>query len=105
METLSDIVKEEVSWYAGTSGRGINLRLFKVFDETRQVYAVTASDYPKRVEPGSVIVMARIVDNRVVIEEDNTDRPLVDRLTERGIPRDQIILAYTGEPVPDPLAV
>jgi sulfur carrier protein ThiS len=45
--------------------------------------------------------MARIVGNRVVIEEDMTDKKLVDALQQRGILRDQIVLAYEGEPIPD----
>ena len=47
------------------------------------------------------LTMARIVGNRVVIEEDMTDKKLVDALLQRGILRDQIILAYEGEPIPD----
>lgn len=38
--------------------------------------------------------------NRVIIEHDINNKPLVDALVQAGIPRDQIILAYTGEVVP-----
>jgi hypothetical protein len=34
-------------------------------------------------------------------EEDPTDKKLVDALLQRGIPREQIVLAYAGEPIPD----
>lgn len=44
--------------------------------------------------------MARITDNKIFIEEDTTDRPLVHELERAGIPRDQIVLAYAGEGVP-----
>jgi KaiC/GvpD/RAD55 family RecA-like ATPase len=36
----------------------------------------------------------------VIIEEDRTDRPLVDELIAAGIPRERIVLAYIGEAPP-----
>ena len=36
-----------------------------------------------------------------MIEEDTTDKKLIDALLQRGIPRGQIVLAYEGEPIPD----
>lgn len=100
MEQLSDIVREEVSKYAG-NGRGANALLFPLIDTIHQTYAVNAIDYPTRDDYAMVVVLARIVDNTVVIEEDTTDKKLVDALLQRGIPRSQIVLAYAGEPIPD----
>lgn len=37
----------------------------------------------------------------IVVERDMNNKPLVDALVQAGIPREQIILAYAGEPVPD----
>jgi hypothetical protein len=34
---------------------------------------------------------------KVIIDEDTTDRPLVEELIRWDIPREQIILAYAGE--------
>jgi hypothetical protein len=48
-----------------------------------------------------VMVLARVVGDKVVIEEDATDKKLIDALLQRGIPRTQIVLAYAGEPLPD----
>lgn len=46
--------------------------------------------------------MARIVGDSVIIEHDVTDRPLLHELMRAGIPREQIILTYAGEPLPQP---
>jgi sulfur carrier protein ThiS len=101
MKNLTQIVREEVEKYAG-SGRGARLRLFPILDDVRQTYVVTAIDYPIVEEPAAgVVVLARIVGDQVVIEEDMTDKPLIDALLQRGIPRSQIVLAYDGEPLPD----
>lgn len=102
MEPLSQIVREEVKKYAA-SGRGANLRLFALLDDEQQVYGVNAIDHPRREdsEAAGVVVLARIVDNVVVVEEDATNKPLVDALLQRGVPRNQIVLAYEGDPIPD----
>jgi hypothetical protein len=38
---------------------------------------------------------------QIVIEMDDSNKPLVDALLQAGIPRSKIILAYAGEPVPE----
>jgi hypothetical protein len=70
-------------------------------DDVRQVYTVVAIDHPVRREEAGIIVLARVVGDQVVIEEDNTDRPLIDALMQRGIPRSQITLIYAGETLPE----
>jgi hypothetical protein len=100
METLEAIVREEIQWYAG-DGVGANMLLFTIFDDKRLVYAVTSVDYPKRKSQAGVVVLARIWGDIVIIEEDATDRPLLDALLQRGVAREQIVLAYAGEPIPD----
>jgi hypothetical protein len=100
MAELRDIVREEVARYAG-SGRGANIILFPILDDERQTYSVVDVLYPKREDVAEVVVLARIVGNQVVIEEDTTDKKLVDALLQRGIPRERIVRAYAGEPIPD----
>lgn len=99
MDTLKQIVREEVEKYTG-GGRGAGIILFPLLDDHHQIYAVNAVEYPERSNFTGVVVMARIVGEMVVIEGDHTDKPLVDALLQRGIPRSQ--MAYAGEPIPDP---
>ena len=101
MDELIQIVKTEVRKYAG-SGRGANIRLFPLLDDENQTYAVNAVDYPTRKEIAGVVVMARVANDTVIIEEDMTDKKLVDALLQRGVPREQIVLAYAGETFADP---
>jgi hypothetical protein len=103
MDKLREIVSAEVRKYAG-SGRGAHLRLFPILDELRQIYVVTAVDNPRTDDSAAVVVLARIVGDKVIIEDDNTDKQLVDALLQQGVPREQIILAYAGEAVPDPVS-
>ena len=100
MDTLKQIVREEVEKYTG-GGRGAGAILFALLDDEHHTYAVNAVEYPERSPYGGVVVMARLVGNQVIIEADATDKKLVDALLQRGIPREQIVLAYAGEPIPD----
>ena len=101
MDNMVKILREEVQKYAA-NGTGLNLLLFPLLDDTNKTYAVTAVDYPTREQPAGVVVLARILANKIVIEEDMTDKKLVDALLQRGISRDDIVLAYAGEPLPTP---
>jgi hypothetical protein len=100
MGELKDILRSEVRKYAG-SGRGANLRLFPLLDDENQTYAVAAVDYPVREDVAGIVVLARIAGDKVVIEEDTTDKPLVEALTQQGVAREQIVLAYAGEHIPE----
>ena len=89
MASLASIVKEVVFSYA--SG-GLNLKTFALSNEEQGVYSVNVIDWPERHRPAGVVVMARVEGEQVIIEEDLTDRPLIDALVDAGIPKEQIIL-------------
>lgn len=93
---LAEITRREVSFYAGNA---FQARLFPVFDDARQTYAVIIIEDDPAMRPAWVVVMARVEADKVIIEEDTSlDKPLVDALTANGgIPREQIVLAYAGE--------
>jgi hypothetical protein len=98
---LTAIVRREVADYA--NARGWKAKIYSVEDEKRHIYTVI--DVPDKDHPlvskAGVIVMAHIENDKVIIDEDITDRPLYEALEEAGIPREQIILAYAGEKLPD----
>ena len=54
----------------------------------------------KRYADAGLIV--RITDAHIIVECDMNNKPLVDALVQAGIARNQIILAYAGEPVQEP---
>lgn len=92
---LKSIVQREVESYA--KGRLWKAMTYPVCDLTRMIYSVVSvPDYPRRCNP-NIIVMARIQGSRVVIDEDVSDRPLVNKLIRAGVPRENIVLIYAGE--------
>lgn len=97
MDQLAETLKNTVSWYVAG---GFNLKTFLLTNTEQNVYAVTAIDSPVVKIPASIVVQARIVDDYIVIDADNTDRPLYKKLIEQGIPENKIISAYAGETIP-----
>lgn len=103
MDTILDlehIVRHEVEQYQTP---GLKATTYYIEDIARQIFlvmVVPAQDHPKPFKARAV-VMARIVNDYVVIDEDATDRPLHHELVRAGIPREKIVLAYAGETLPD----
>lgn len=91
MIDLEAIVHQIVADYATPA---LKATTHFIYDPQRHVYTVlSVPDQPRKFHTG-VIVMARIEGDTVVIDEDITDRPLVDALVDAGIPREKIKLAY-----------
>lgn len=100
MDTLEEKVNKTISWY---SGGGLNAHSYYFQDWEKHVHAVVNVDDSIRRFPALIVVMVRIEAEHVIIEADNTDKPLVDRLVDAGVPRDRIIKYYAGEPLPEGL--
>ena len=98
MASLNDMVRDVVFSYASL---GLNLRTYALSNEEQHVYAVNVIDWPERHQPASVVVLARVEGDQVIIEEDLTDRPLVDALVNAGISREQIVLKYAEQATTD----
>ena len=99
MADLNSIVRQEVEKYEGAS---FNSRIMPVYDEAHQTYMIVSIGEPATKNPAIPIVMARIEGDHVIIEADNTDKPLVEALIQVGVPRDKITLAYMDESLPEP---
>jgi hypothetical protein len=97
--TLAEITRREVDLYAATSDTA---HFYPVLDDENQNYAVVVVENDRSEDPVWLVMLARVVGDYVVIEEDRTDKPLVDALmVNGGVPRDKIVLAYRGETLPD----
>ena len=96
---LTSVVQYEVEDYArGETFGGVT---YPVSDVGKQSYTVLIiPDQPKKYH-AMVVVAARIINDKVIIDEDITDRPLWRELVRAGIPREQIILTYAGEKLPE----
>lgn len=95
--TLKKILVEEMRKYAG---EGLNAFSYLTENDTEQLYTVVdiANVRGKRIV-GTVLV-ARLQDEKIVIELDHNNKPLVDALTARGVPEAQLVLAYQDTTIP-----
>src|SRR5258706_5102108 len=92
--TLSNLVRQEVRAYAGEA-YGVHGPTKLYYTENLQdlVYCVTAP-YDPAYQKGDLVLMARIVDDQVVIDVDKTGKPLRNALRQVGVPDYQIRLAW-----------
>ncbi|SRR5258708_2063280 len=92
--TLVESVRKVIRSYA-THGysSGKPFRLYYIENEKEQVFSIVALYDPIYKRP-DLVLMARIVNNQVIIDIDKTSVPLYDELKRVGIPETQITLAW-----------
>jgi hypothetical protein len=94
---LKQILLEEMQAYAG---EGLNAYSYLTENEAEQIYTVVDMATVRGRRLVSTVLIARLSGNQIVIELDQNNKELVDALEARGVPAEQIILAYRGHPVP-----
>jgi hypothetical protein len=96
-----DILKREVKAYAG---EGLNGMSYFTQSEDGTVFSVVGISFMPGETWADAALIARIDGEHIIIELDISDKPLVDALTQAGIPRDRVVLAYAGEKLPADVA-
>jgi hypothetical protein len=96
--TLKQHVKSSLNAY---TGQGLNGYSYLTSDPDDNVYTSVSVGHFDKQEFTFVDLIVRIVGDFVVIIEDRNSHPVYEALLDAGIPREQIILAYAGEPVPE----
>ncbi|NJL53801.1 XisI protein [bacterium] len=101
MDRLNTLLKTCLEGYTGRALNGYSYLTSSADDRKHTIISV--GQLPdKRIVDASLIV--HVAGDRIVIERDVNDRPLVDALQQAGVERQQIILAYAGEPIDEPVA-
>jgi hypothetical protein len=90
--TLVDVLKG----YAGEAGNGYSYLTHTDDGKLFTVISVAQIDDQHVVDTDLVV---RLQNDVIVIERDVNDKILLDALVQAGVPREQIIPAYAGEPV------
>lgn len=97
-QKISELVKREVERYVAVSDTA---EFYMLADDQQQCYSVLIAPHDDE-RPSWVFVLARIVDDFIVIDEDGAIGKLLHQalMVNAHIPREQIILAYKGETIP-----
>ena|SRR5260221_13498567 len=93
VDNLLATVQREVAEYVRPSPNATAYYVENPADHTFAVLSVPTKDPQK----ASVVIMARVVDNLVLVVSDKTNKPLYKALLQAGIPRNEILLVYEGE--------
>jgi hypothetical protein len=96
MDNLDTVLEKALSSYVA---KGFNGYSYFMKNEAERIMSIEANFVFEGERFIEISILARIVGNRIVIEEDKTNKPLVDALLQAGVPREQIVLAYAGEKV------
>lgn len=98
MDSLNNILHEQISSYVGNGVNGYSYLIANAERTDWTIIFVLDIAGKRTVRPGLIV---RLTNDHILIEADTNDPPLVDTLTQSGVPRSQIILAYDGEPIPE----
>ena len=94
MDNMKDTFRKVIGGYAGKALNGYSY-LTTSPDET--VFTVIAVGKIRGERFVNVGLVVRLIGERIVVERDVNEKPLVDALMQAGIPQSQIVLAYGGE--------
>ncbi len=98
MDSLKEKVTRVVAEYANA---GSNARLFFTASRDGNLLTVVGTGKIKGQHFVTTALVVEISGNLVIVHQDLTDKIVADALMQAGIPRQQIILAYMGEPTPE----
>ena len=94
--TLKDTLEHVLIGYAGKALNGCS---YLTSSADQQVFAIVSVGHVRGQHIVDTGLVVRLINDRIVIERDVNDKPLVDALVQAGVPRAQIVLAYAGESV------
>src|SRR5258708_7073718 len=92
--TLTAVLRAAIQGYAGAIDTPVGAsQFFYTENPDKQVFCITVPHLSFEL-PAELLLMAHIVDDRIVIDIDTTNKPLADALLQVGIPQNQIVLAW-----------
>jgi hypothetical protein len=98
MDRIVEILIQEMEKYAVP---GFNTVSYMTENRAQGLYTVVTTVIEKDTRYSFTDLYVRVVGDKIVIEHDANSDPLYEALLQAGISREQIIVAYAGEPVPD----
>jgi hypothetical protein len=98
MDRIVEILIQEMEKYAVP---GYNTVSYMTENPAQGLYTVVTTVIEPDKRYSFTDLYVRLVGDKIIIEHDANSDPLYEALMQAGIPREQIILAYAGEPVPD----
>ncbi len=81
----------------GYAGRVLNGYSYLMSSDDGTVFAIVSIGHVRDRRIVDTGLVARLEGERIIVERDVNDKPLVDALVEAGVQRGHIVLSYAGE--------
>lgn len=94
---LKQILIEEMRKYAG---EGLNAYSYFTENDAENLYTIVDIANIRGNRIIGTVLVARVQEDKIIIELDHNNRPLVDALTARDVPEERIVLAYQNTSIP-----
>jgi hypothetical protein len=88
-----EIIRKELEGYAAWTKPDENLRCEVVFDPVLDHFELVESGWQGRRRIHTVVFHLDIIDGKIWIQYDGTDRPIAEELVRAGVPKEDIVLA------------
>jgi len=94
---LKQILIEEMRKYAG---EGLNAYSYFTENDAENLYTIVDIANIRGNRIIGTVLVARVQEDKIIIELDHNNKLLVDALTSRNVPEEQIVLAYQNTSIP-----
>lgn len=97
LDRYRDIIEDELNEFVALSEHALGsdkLRDKAVFDRSRDSYLIVREGWVGSRRVHSFVVDLEIINGKIVIQEDWTERGLARQLEEAGIPKSEIVLGF-----------
>lgn len=98
MDTTRSILIQELEKYAGKAYNGY---IYLTSNQEQTHFVITSIGQIRGKRVVNTAIIAQLVNDTIIIDRDVFDKTLAEALIAAGVPRNHIILAYAGEPVPE----
>ena len=89
-----EILRQIVTQYASWGASRCDIRSEAVIDTDHDHYEVMSVGWQGRHRVHGCVVHLDIINGKVWIQHDGTNRPVADELLAAGVPRDDIVLGF-----------
>ncbi|NUQ66332.1 MAG: XisI protein [Pirellulales bacterium] len=95
--SVREVVKEVIRRYAALRPSHGEIRLDAVLDEAHDRYALVQVGWDRGRRIRGLLLYITVVDNKVCVEYDGMEHGVIPDFVQRGIPENEIVLAYQSE--------
>jgi hypothetical protein len=89
-----EIIRKELGEYAEwTKGDGVTAEVIE--DPRHDHFELISHGWDRRRRVHHIVFHLDIIDGKIWVQHDATDRPIAEALADAGIPKDDIVLGFT----------